>query len=330
MGVAMRHRIVVLFALSIAAVMQGPRVALAEATEVVARKSTSVPVNIGLVPYLDVNSHFSQPRNNLSIDGIVGVAWTLDGAAISGVSGFVRDAARGLQLSGVSGYIGGELIGAQIAGVVNVTRESATGLQLSGVVNYADEIAGAQIGIVNIGGKVKGLQLGLVNVADEVAGATVGLVNVVRKNGRHAIDVWTSNTAAFSVGTKLGSKHVYSILGIGLQPAKGQTCWMPTVGLGGSIAIDERWFLNLEALTSTVNIGNEFDQDSMLLQLRAAGGYKLSNSLAPFAGPVLDVFWSSNGKRLSDISYTATLATVDEAGTPVDLGLGFVVGLQAF
>jgi hypothetical protein len=44
---------------------------------------------------------------------------------------------------------------------------------------------------------------------------------------------------------------------------------------------------------------------------------------------VLNVFRSSSGNRLSDISYISTLAT-RESGAPTDFGLGFVVGVQAF
>jgi hypothetical protein len=323
----MRYGLIVVAAL-LAVALQGPGVALGEQNEVAATKTTSVPFNIGLVPYVDVNSHFLRPRNNFSLDGIVGIAWKMDGAALSGVSGFVQDAARGLQLTGVSGYVGGDFAGAQIGGVLSATRGAVTGFQLAGVVNYAGQLEGAQIGLINIGGKVKGLQFGLINVAEEVDGAALGLVNVVRKNGRQEIDFWTGDTAAFSVGTKLGTKYLYSILGVGLQRMNGKTSWMPTLGLGGSIPIHERVFLNIEVLASVVNVGAEFDKDSILSQLRLAAGYRVNDKLALFAGPVLNVFRSWSGKRLSDISYTGAQATFTPSGAPVDLGLGFVVGLQ--
>jgi hypothetical protein len=357
--VVMEKRIVGFAALWIAALLQAPGVAVGAPTEVAVQKATSVPFDIGIFPYADVNSHFVRPKNNLALDGIVGAAWEIEGVAISGVSGLVRGGTRGLQLTGVSGYVGGDLDGAQIAGVVSATRGAVTGfqaagvvsyadrisgaqlglvnvgrgpvtgLQLSGAVNYAGEITGSQMGLVNVGGKVKGLQLGLINVAEEVDGAVIGLINVVRKNGRHEIDVWTSNTAAFSVGTKLGTKHVYSILGLGLQRAGEQTSWMPTLGLGGSIPILKRGFLNIEGLVSNVNIGSEFDENTLLAQLRVAGGFRIIDGLALYAGPVFDCFRSTSGKRLSDISYTSTLATFKPGGATVDLGLGFAVGLQA-
>ncbi len=331
----MRDRIAFFAALMSASTLLGSSAALGQERELAPHettsepKTTSVPVNVGLVPYVDVNSHLVRPRNHLSIDGIAGAATELEGAAIAGVSGFVWRRARGVQVAGVSGYVGGDLTGAQIAGVVSATRGEVTGFQ-TGVVSYAGSVTGAQVALVNVGGTVKGLQLGLVNVAGEAdRGATVGLVNVVGKNGRHQIDVSTSNTAAFSVGTKLGTKHVYSILGMGLQPVEGHTAWMPTVGIGASIPIREETFVNIESLVSAVNFGEEFDRDTLLAQLRATAGNRVIDGLALYAGPVFDVFRSSSGKRLSDVSYLPTLSTADRRGVPVDMGLGFVVGMQA-
>lgn len=327
----MRDRIAFFTALMTASTLLGPSVAVGQERELAPRETTSVPVNIGLVPYVDVNSHLVRPRNNLSLDGIAGATSEIEGAAVSGISGFVWQRARGVQVAGVSGYVGGDLTGAQIGGVVSATRGAVTGFQTAGVVNYAGSVSGAQVSIVNIGGTVKGLQLGLVNVADDAdRGATIGLVNVVRKNGRHQIEVSTSNTAAFSVATKLGTKHVYSVLGMGLQPVDGHTAWMPTVGIGGSIPIREETFLNIEGLASAVNFGEEFDHDTILGQLRVVAGNRVLDGLSLYAGPVFDVFRSSSGKRLSDVSYLPTVSTFNRRGVPVDLGLGFVVGMQAF
>jgi hypothetical protein len=323
----MRNRKTVFAALSTAALLLGPRVALGQVGA--AQETTWVPFNIGMIPYVDVNSHFVRPRNNVSVDGIVGVASGLDGVAVSGVAGVVRGPARGLQLAGVSGYVDGDLDGVQLGGVVSATRGRVAGLQLSGAVGYAGRLDGAQIGVVNVAGRVRGLQLGIVNVAEEVDGATIGVINIVRKNGRHEIELSTSNTAAFFAATKLGTKSVYSVLGIGLQPVRGKLSWMPTFGLGGSIPIEERGFLNVEALASAVNVGAELDRDTILGQLRLAGGYRVMDGLSFFGGPVLDVLRSRSGKRLSDISYTPTLTTFHDGWVPVDVGLGFAAGVQA-
>jgi hypothetical protein len=325
----MRDRNFVFAALLTATTLLAPSVALGQPIPPAAPASTSVPINVGLVPYVDVNSHFVRPRNNVSLDAVAGSAFGIDGAAIAGVSGFVWGKVRGLQLAGVSGYVGGDLAGAQIGGVVSATRGTAFGLQAAGVVNYAGRLHGAQIGLVNVGGRVKGLQLGLVNVAEEADGATLGIINVVRRNGRHQIELSTSNTWAVWAGTKLGTRHVYTILGIGVQPTKARVFWMPTVGLGASIPILERGFVNVEALASAVNAGAEFDRDTILGQLRLTGGYRVLERLALFAGPALSALRSSSGKRLSDVSYTPTLATFEQGRAPVGVGLGFVVGMEA-
>lgn len=326
----MENRIVVFITLLGAALLLGPVAALGQEAEATAPAATSVPVNVGLLPYVDVNSHFVRPRNHVSIDGIVGVAWDLDGVAIAGTSGFVKGRARGLQIAGVTGYVGGDLTGVQIGGILSATRGAVTGVQVAGAVNRAESLDGAQIGLVNVGGKVRGLQIGLVNVAEEADGATIGLVNIVRRGGRREIEVSTSNVAVVSVGLRTGTKHVYSLLGIGLHPSGGQVTWMPTVGIGTSIPLGGRGFFNVEVQTSAVNSGAEFDIRTVLTQLRLAGGGRPTDHLEVFAGPVLYALRSRSGKTLSDVSYLPTLVTFDKGRVPVGLGLGFVVGLRAF
>src|SRR5687767_11635533 len=70
---AMKNQFIVFTSLLTAAASLGPRVALGQDREAAKPDSTSVPVNIGLVPYADVNSHFARPKNSLSVDGIVGL-----------------------------------------------------------------------------------------------------------------------------------------------------------------------------------------------------------------------------------------------------------------
>ncbi|MBI4955428.1 MAG: hypothetical protein HY908_25625 [Myxococcales bacterium] len=79
---------------------------------------------------------------------------------------------------------------------------------------------------------------------------------------------------------------------------------------------------------SATNEGMEFDKQSVLGQLRVVGGYRVTEGIALYAGPVLVSYRSASGKRLSDISYVPTLATSQRGGTTQDLGLGYVVGVE--
>ncbi|MCC6526379.1 MAG: hypothetical protein IT373_27275 [Polyangiaceae bacterium] len=355
----MHARTNVSFAILFTAASWAPSLAHAQPRETEGVETSSVPVNIGFVPYVDVNSHFAMPENHMTLDVLVGSTFGLEGLGIAGLAGLAWGDARGLQIGGVSSYAGGDLVGAQIGsvvgivggtatgiqvagvanvagaftgaqigGVVNVAPDGGAGVQVAGAVNVAGDLAGAQIGIVNVGGHVRGAQIGIVNVAEEVDGATVGLVNVVLKNGRHGFDVATSGTAALSFGAKLGTRYVYSVLGMGLQLVEGRSYWMPTAGLGGSIPILEDGFVNIELLASATNEGSEFDRESVLGQLRVVGGYRVTEGIALYAGPVLVSYRSASGKRLSDISYVPTLATSQRGGTTQDLGLGYVVGVE--
>ena len=102
------------------------------------------------------------------------------------------------------------------------------------MVNVGGDVDGAQIGVVNVARKVRGLQLGVVNVGESVSGASVGVLSIIG-DGYHDLALWGSDHAAHQPGLKLGSQHVYTLLGGGIGRSDATTtgpCYGLHAGLG--------------------------------------------------------------------------------------------------
>jgi hypothetical protein len=100
-------------------------------------------------------------------------------------------------------------------------------------------MTGAQIGIINVAGKATGAQIGVINVAKEMDGAPIGVINIIG-DGMHSVAAWTSETTQGTVGVKLGSQHVFTILGVGGSTYKTGYSTLAG-GIGGHKAIGPAW-----------------------------------------------------------------------------------------
>ncbi len=273
----------------------------------------NAPFNVGLFPYADMNAYRSDPVNNFSFDILAGYVYGIKGVELSGGVSIVRQ----------------DLTGFQYSGLANVTLGEAKGVQMS---------------TFNVAMKLKGLQIGLINYADEATenAATLGLLSFVRKGGRHSLDVWTSDVAIFNVGTKIGAKRLYTVLGFGLQPkvhpdyATDEIRWGPQFGLGGNIPLPDAWSLGLEAVYFIAfNDEPKFEIERatttapvIIISLKLLANYQFNNSIGVFAGPAIHI---AMVRPLSAISYLPDGATFHLIETfPGSLGIGFVAGAQLF
>ncbi|HAA16557.1 MAG TPA: hypothetical protein DCE41_34550 [Cytophagales bacterium] len=170
-----------------------------------------IPVNVGILPPLSVNSLVGgRTENIISMDAFMGMTHRITGLQTSGFMGMVRGQVNGAQTAGfltiaqevngaqISGFgaITGPVYGGQGAGFFNVAGP-VTGAQGAGFANVADEVSGGQVagfmniasgkaagptfqgaGFMNIGGDVTVQAAGFLNIAKKVNGIQVGVVNV--------------------------------------------------------------------------------------------------------------------------------------------------------
>jgi hypothetical protein len=200
-----------------------------------------------------------------------------------------------------------------------------TGLQTS-TINVAKDMTGAQIGIINVAGNATGAQIGVINVAKKMDGAPIGLVNIIG-DGMHSVAAWTSETTQGTVGVKLGSKHVFTILGAGGSSYK--TGYSSLVGgIGGHKAVGPAW-VELDGLLQDINHGplfNDEQQEPLLTSGRVSVGYNVVDHLAPFVGLSYNM-----SIPIAGVPYDDPISPVNGSsisGTNMRWWPGFFAGIQ--
>ncbi len=241
-----------------------------------------------------------------------------------GVLNAGRGPASGAFVSVVNSY-GGSHKGLQLA-VVNVARETH-GLQLA-VVNVGDSVYGMQFGTVNVARTVRGGQFGIVNIARSVEGESFALLPLIG-DGYHAVSLWAADTSVLNFGVKLGARHLYTLLGVGIKKDDAdRTTYSHHIGFGWHMNTSSRWFVDLELVSS--HFGNDDDfgsRASVLGTLRAVAGYRLVDDLAIIAGPSFNTEVSWEGKDFSD--GLGFLQRVEHHGdVTVRQFPGFLIGMQ--
>lgn len=251
------------------------------------------------------------------------------GGQLAGVANIVLTHVRGVQLAGVMNFALGDVTGVQIAGTGNMVGRNST-VQI-GAVNIALGETYTQVGVFNIAGHARGLQLGVVNVAEDHDGVPIGIVSIV-KNGQFHVNAWTDESSLLNVGIKLGSKHVYNVYAVGLQPVGSPLRSRLGLGIGGHIPADP-FFLDIDAVGYNVSEGLRFwSQEglNMLNKLRITAGWQISPKLAITAGPTINV-WVSTEEDGSDIPlFDLALYEGRSGNTWIRIWPGFSVGVQLF
>lgn len=282
-----------------------------------------VPLRLSLLPNVSTAGLAEgDVTTNVSLNLIAGHAGSLRGVEMGAVANTLGRSMHGVQMAGVTNIVGGPATGAQMAGVMNVAGDVG-GAQL-GVLNIGGDVDGAQVGVVNIARRVRGVQLGVVNVSDDVT-LPVGLINVVREGQIH-MQAWASDTAVANVGLKLGSKHVYTLLAVGLDPLSEEMRWNTSAGLGVMLPVGPGW-VSLDGLVSNRYRMDKVANDSMLhTQVRLLGGWQLAKHLSVFAGPTLNVL-NDFGSR-EEVSFGSEWMRWSGKDGRVQVWPGLVAGIE--
>lgn len=121
--------------------------------------------------------------------------------------------------------------------------------------------------------------------------APIGLLSIVKEGQLHG-DLWTSDTAAVAGALRLGSRHVYNLFAIALNPygTDDRNRWMLGWGIGGHIPVAEEWAIDIDLMGWHVNTGEWTNDFNVLGQLRVAASYRFFPRLAIFAGVSLNAW----------------------------------------
>jgi len=146
-------------------------------------------------------------------------------------------------------------------------------------------------GFINAAKTVKGVQVGVINIADS-SEYPIGLVNIV-KNGEMSIGVSIDETVTGLVSFRSGGKHLYGILGIGLNMKHAEVLHALEGGLGLHVPVTKHFRVNMEgtvlALTD-FEVGRYLRSSYRLLPALSIGRIEL------FAGPSINCVTLSHTK----------------------------------
>lgn len=141
------------------------------------------PAHVGFIYPLSTNgTEAPECTNKFSFHLLSGVSRNETSFCLSGISGVVRQNARGLMLSGVTNIVGNNAEGVQLAGVLNLVKKEAKGATIAGFANVTGDAHGAQLaGFANISRNAAGAQLaGFLNKAKDADVQVAGFANVAK------------------------------------------------------------------------------------------------------------------------------------------------------
>jgi hypothetical protein len=290
---------------------------------------------------------------------------TLSGAQVAVAGNVAGDLARWAQVAVLGNYagslqgvqlgVGGNYAhagvwGAQLAVGANVSMGDVNGLQVGLVSNIAPAFAGlqwgllsnltaegqgAQLAFINVAKKMTGLQVGLINVAAEVDGDSLGLINVIG-NGYHSAEIFADDTAPTVIGIKSGSRHLYSLATLGLDPFQESPTLHAGIGVGWHQQFFEKFSLDVDLQGLTPKFLPDFSNfvrregGGLEARLRLLPRWDLMEHLSLFAGPVASLSFSFGSPDVESASYVPGLWTLAENDVfGLNFRPGFVAGISA-
>jgi hypothetical protein len=319
------------------------------------------------VQWAGIANYIEEGHWGLSASGIVNYAGKLEsGFQAAGIVNLVHDESTGFQAAGIANLAvwGGDIFQAsgitnitadrvlgQISGIANVAEdvkavqisgisniaEDVDGAQISGIANVAKDIDGAQIsGIINIARNVDGAQIGLINVADTVDGASIGLLSFII-NGYHSLELAGEDVVYGNIYIRLGIRKFYNILHIGGGSRLDNPTWTLGYGIGSSVWLGKRNYLQLEVISKHINEEENWtDELNLLNQAKINFDIGLGRHFSLAFGPSFNVAVS----RLYDADrdrygtsinhYTTFNKTYYDHDKPVNVTgwFGFQAGLR--
>ncbi len=305
----------------------------------------------------------------LQIAGLINASeGVIQGIQLAGIANSNWQSTLGIQLAGITNISRQEVQGVQFAGGVNASYDNAQGIYFagfgnfntgnaqgfffSGVTNVATDFQGfSSAGLVNVTRYMHGIQFsGLLNVAYRATGMQIGLINIAREfsgfpvglisaygNGRHNIDLWTTDGGFTHIGLKLGTRHIYNMVSLGYNPLiEKEDVWSWGWTIGSYRDLAERFYdskydgyfsksdfsiQNIQEGRAAISLDNIYSYRLML-------GKDFRSGFKMYAGPSLNLLISKKEIANEYTWYSILSGTTRDRGWRV--WLGFSVGMQFF
>lgn len=189
----------------------------------------------------------------------------VSGVQLAGFANINPGSYNGIQLSGFVNASMDSVSGIQGAGFCNIAGKSMKGTQASGFINIvADTLSGMQIGFINVAKHLNGTQLGFLNLSKSTSGVPIGFLSYVN-HGYHKLEISADEVFPLNIAVRTGVNVFHNILTAGMDPASGDSLiWNFGYGLGTSLKLSNKTFLDLDLTSSQIVEGNSFDAINLL------------------------------------------------------------------
>jgi hypothetical protein len=257
----------------------------------------------------------------------------VNGFQAAGLLNYTTGNVKGCQISVISNFGADTVKGVQVAGLINVCDKKLSGLQLSPVANISrgDETGAQVAGLINYAANPR-FQLGLINIADTSDGAPLGVINIIR-HGYYAISFNVDELQTGYFNFSMGTRKLYSILGVSGSTANDQNSWGFNYGLGSHFMDKRRLGINVELLNSFINAFGSFDSTTISrISLSTQLSLRLGKHFYLSAGPSVNTFIADADNPQVDEFISTSLPKnnwhYSSANTRYDAWIGAYAGLK--
>ncbi len=257
----------------------------------------------------------------------------VNGFQAAGLLNYTTGNVKGCQISVISNFGADTVKGVQVAGLINVCDKKLSGLQLSPVANISrgDETGAQVAGLMNYAPNPR-FQFGLVNIADTADGAPFGVINIIR-HGYYAISFNVDELQTGYFNFSMGTRKLYSILGVSGSTANDQNSWGFNYGLGSHFMDKRRLGINVELLNSFINAFGSFDSTTISrVSLSTQFSLRLGKHFYLSAGPSVNTFIADADNPQVDEFISTSLPKnnwhYSSANTRYDAWIGVYAGLK--
>ncbi len=254
--------------------------------------------------------------------GLMNVNWRhTHGCQMAGLANHTRSI-KGAQLACLYN-LGLNVDGVQVAGLFN-TAIKVKGAQIAGLFNIADEVDGLQVSsLFNVARKIKGVQIGFLNIADSSSGIPIGFLSIVR-DGYHKIEVSTDEVMRYNLALRMGVQKFHNIFGVSSTLMDGDKfAWSYTYGVGTSIKLAKKLFLDLDLQSSQLNASTHANYLSMNNRINIGLDWQFAKNVSLAFGPSFNTyvvdsrlydensFYQNVGKGYPSLTFSAPGSFID-------------------
>lgn len=289
----------------------------------------------------------------IQLAGIANANWqSLLGIQIAGITNVSRSEVLGIQIAGIVNANYGKAQGIYVSGFGNFNTGTAQGFFFAGVANAARDFQGiSSAGLVNTTRNMRGIQVsGFINTVYRGTGVQIAPINVGRNfrgipvglisayaNGRHNLDIWTTDGGFSHIGLKLGTTDIYNMISVGYNPLitdRDVWSWGWTIGSYRDLAERRNnpdyagWFTKSDFSIQNIQEGRAAISLDNLFTYRYLIGRDVARAFKIYAGPSLNLLVSKQEEANEYTWYSLLSGSTRDRGWR--LWAGLTVGVQFF